>query len=154
LSGFPIYSAAFVAPNEIVIGGGGGSSKSGVKNKLVWIQLNYPVPGTQTVLQRLYSIGSDRSMTLKNEIEVEDAPTSMAVVLEAGTGHFECQDDANLPKSSKIICGINSPPAKIQQGENVNCRMFGLNDDVYVCAFARILISLPNLLLGFIQINP
>jgi len=91
-------------------------------------------------------------MILKNEIDVEDAPTSMAVDLEAGTGHFECRDHTNLPKSSKIICGINSPPAKIQQGENMNCRMFGLNDDVYVHS-SRILINLPNHLLGFIQTN-
>jgi len=92
-------------------------------------------------------------MILKNEIDVEDAPTSMAVDLEVGTSHFECWDDTNLPKSSKIICGINSPPAKIKQGENVNCRLFGLNDDVYVYS-SRILINLPKHLPGFIQTNP
>lgn len=98
LPGFPIYSAAFIAPDKIVVGGGGGSSKSGIENKL-----------------RLYSIGPDRSVILEDEIEVEDAPTSMAVDL----------------KSNKVICGINSPLEKIKQGENVNCRMFGLNDDVF-----------------------
>lgn len=35
LPGFPIYSAAFIAPDKIVVGGGGGSSKSGIENKLV-----------------------------------------------------------------------------------------------------------------------
>ena len=35
LPGFPIYSAAFIAPDRIVVGGGGGSSKSGIENKLV-----------------------------------------------------------------------------------------------------------------------
>ncbi|KAL9712802.1 hypothetical protein Ac2012v2_004039 [Leucoagaricus gongylophorus] len=114
LPGFPIYSAAFIAPDKIVVGGGGGSSKSGIENKL-----------------RLYSIGPDRSVILENEIEVEDAPTSMAVDLKASTGHFKCRDNTNLPKSNKVICGINSPLEKIKQGENVNCRMFGLNDDVF-----------------------
>ena len=32
---FPIYSAAFVTDREVVFGGGGGASRSGVKNKLV-----------------------------------------------------------------------------------------------------------------------
>jgi len=59
LSGFPIHSAAFVTPNDIVIGGGGGSSKSGVKNKLVWIQLNYPAYRNSTSLTAvvLYRLG-------------------------------------------------------------------------------------------------
>jgi hypothetical protein len=32
---FPIYSAAFTSDREVVFGGGGGASRSGVKNKLV-----------------------------------------------------------------------------------------------------------------------
>lgn len=32
---FPIYSAAFVSSNELVLGGGGGASKTGIKNKVV-----------------------------------------------------------------------------------------------------------------------
>jgi len=76
LSGFPIHSVAFVAPNDIVIGGGGGSSKSGVKNKLVWIQLNYPVHRNSTSLTAvvLYRLGHvygsqewDRSGRCPNE---------------------------------------------------------------------------------------
>lgn len=35
LPAFPVYSCAFVAPNELVLGGGGGQSRTGVKNKLV-----------------------------------------------------------------------------------------------------------------------
>ena len=35
LAAFPIYSSAFVSPNELVLGGGGGQSRSGIKNKLV-----------------------------------------------------------------------------------------------------------------------
>jgi hypothetical protein len=32
---FPVYSAAFLSPGELVLGGGGGASKTGIKNKLV-----------------------------------------------------------------------------------------------------------------------
>jgi hypothetical protein len=33
--GFPVNSAAFLSEHELVLGGGGGASKSGVKNRLV-----------------------------------------------------------------------------------------------------------------------
>lgn len=32
---FPVYSAGFLSPQEVVLGGGGGASKTGIKNKLV-----------------------------------------------------------------------------------------------------------------------
>ena len=32
---FPVYSAAFLSKNDLVLGGGGGASKTGIKNKLV-----------------------------------------------------------------------------------------------------------------------
>jgi prolactin regulatory element-binding protein len=33
--GFPVYSATFLSPGELILGGGGGASKTGIKNKLV-----------------------------------------------------------------------------------------------------------------------
>lgn len=35
LPAFPVYSSAFLSDNELVLGGGGGASRSGIKNKLV-----------------------------------------------------------------------------------------------------------------------
>jgi hypothetical protein len=32
---FPVYTAAFLSPSELVIGGGGGAGRTGIKNKLV-----------------------------------------------------------------------------------------------------------------------
>jgi hypothetical protein len=32
---FPVYTAVFLSPEELVLGGGGGASKTGIKNKLV-----------------------------------------------------------------------------------------------------------------------
>jgi prolactin regulatory element-binding protein len=35
LPAFPVYSAGFISADELVLGGGGGSSRAGIKNKLV-----------------------------------------------------------------------------------------------------------------------
>ena len=35
LPAFPVYSSAFISEHELVLGGGGGQSKTGIKNKLV-----------------------------------------------------------------------------------------------------------------------
>ncbi|KAF8914084.1 WD40 repeat-like protein [Gymnopilus junonius] len=94
LPSFPVYSCAFLSPNEVVLGGGGGASRSGIKNKL-----------------RLYNIDADRSLELKDEFELErgeDAPMSMAGQKDSRT----------------IVCGVNSVEEKLLKGENVNCRAF------------------------------
>lgn len=35
LPAFPVYSSAFIGPDQLILGGGGGQSKTGIKNKLV-----------------------------------------------------------------------------------------------------------------------
>jgi len=35
LPSFPVYSSAFLSPRGLVLGGGGGATRSGIKNKLV-----------------------------------------------------------------------------------------------------------------------
>jgi len=32
---FPVYSSSFASDNKLILGGGGGAAKSGIKNKLV-----------------------------------------------------------------------------------------------------------------------
>ncbi|KAF8974375.1 WD40 repeat-like protein [Flammula alnicola] len=91
LPSFPVYSC-------LVLGGGGGASRSGIKNKL-----------------RLYNVSEDRSIELKDEFELEkgeDAPMSMAAHLKSGT----------------LVCGINSVLEKLEKGENENCRAFNVAD--------------------------
>ncbi|KAJ7667843.1 WD40-repeat-containing domain protein [Mycena polygramma] len=99
LTAFPVYSSAFLSPSRLVLGGGGGSSRTGIKNKL-----------------RVYDVGDDRSITLVNELELErgeDTPMSMATNLEAGT----------------LACGINSPEDKMIKGENENCRVYAFKEE-------------------------
>ncbi|KZT20765.1 WD40 repeat-like protein [Neolentinus lepideus HHB14362 ss-1] len=95
---FPVYSAAFVGYNELVLGGGGGATRSGIKNKL-----------------RLYRVENEKSMELLDEYELgkdEDVPMSMAA----------------HPKTKAIVSGINSANERMLRGENENCRMFSVKD--------------------------
>ncbi|EPQ59910.1 hypothetical protein GLOTRDRAFT_125665 [Gloeophyllum trabeum ATCC 11539] len=95
---FPVYSAAFVGYNELVLGGGGGATRSGIKNKL-----------------RLYRVENEKSLDLLDEYEFamnEDVPMSMAA----------------HPKTKAIVCGVNSSHEKMLRGENENCRMLSVKD--------------------------
>ncbi|KAH6915234.1 quinon protein alcohol dehydrogenase-like superfamily [Coprinopsis sp. MPI-PUGE-AT-0042] len=96
---FPVYSCAFLSDNQVVLGGGGGATRSGIKNKL-----------------RLYEVTDDHKVEQKVEFELEkgeDAPMSMAVHAESKT----------------IICGVNSAEEKLLKGENENCRAFTVTGD-------------------------
>jgi len=98
LPAFPVYSSAFLSSTQLVLGGGGGASRSGIKNRL-----------------RLYEVNEKRSIELKYEYELEkgeDAPMSMA-------GHI---------KSGTIACGINSVEERLVKGENENCRAFTISN--------------------------
>ncbi|KAF9263559.1 WD40 repeat-like protein [Marasmius fiardii PR-910] len=98
LDKFPVYSSTFISDNQIVLGGGGGASKSGIKNKL-----------------RLIRVKADLSIESEGEYELtkgEDAPMSMAAPLEAG----------------RLVCGINSSPEQLVNGPNDNCRAFQVQD--------------------------
>lgn len=53
--GFPVYSATFLSPGELILGGGGGASKTGIKNKLVCLPTSkldaipYSISSTETL---------------------------------------------------------------------------------------------------------
>ncbi|KAI9467254.1 WD40 repeat-like protein [Lactarius psammicola] len=96
---FPVYSAAFLSPTELVLGGGGGASKTGIKNKL-----------------RLYHVDEFLTLKLADELQLEsgeDAPMSMAA----------------HPDGSSFVCGINSSAEMVAKGENLNCRVYAVSDD-------------------------
>nr|VWO99661.1 Putative 6-4 photolyase [Ganoderma boninense] len=99
LSSFPVYSCAFVSPNDFVLGGGGGQSKTGIKNKI-----------------RLYHVESDSKLALLDELELasgEDAPMSMAA----------------HPSRSEIVGGINSSEDALKSGPNQNCRVYNVQEN-------------------------
>ncbi|KAF8759722.1 WD40 repeats protein [Rhizoctonia solani] len=66
LQAFPVYSLGFVKNDKLLLGGGGGATRSGIKNKL-----------------RLYDVDeTGAKLELLNELELEkdeDAPMSMAI---------------------------------------------------------------------------
>ncbi|KAF8211305.1 quinon protein alcohol dehydrogenase-like superfamily [Mycena galopus ATCC 62051] len=98
LTAFPVYCSVFLSPTHLVLGGGGGASKTGIKNKL-----------------RVYDVGENRSLTLVDELQLEpgdDAPMSIAANIEAGT----------------LACGVNSPEEQMKSGQNENCRVFAFKD--------------------------
>ncbi|KAF7800109.1 hypothetical protein EIP86_011354 [Pleurotus ostreatoroseus] len=98
LAAFPVYSSAFVSSTELVLGGGGGQSRTGVKNKL-----------------RLYNVNFEKDLSLLDEYELEkgeDAPMSMAA----------------YAATQQLVCGVNSSLEALEQGKNQNCRKFRVAD--------------------------
>jgi len=96
---FPVYSAAFLSPTELILGGGGGASKTGIKNKL-----------------RLYHVDEFLTLKIADELQLEsgeDAPMSMAA----------------HPDGSSFVCGINSSAEMVAKGENLNCRVYAIGND-------------------------
>ncbi|KAI0356520.1 WD40 repeat-like protein [Trametes cingulata] len=112
LPSFPVYSSAFVTPNEFVLGGGGGQSKTGIKNKL-----------------RLYHADGDKTLSLVHELELasgEDAPMSMAA----------------HPQREEIVCGINSSQDALQDGQNQNCRVYEVKENKITQSMTRSTLTL------------
>ncbi|EKM59434.1 uncharacterized protein PHACADRAFT_249924 [Phanerochaete carnosa HHB-10118-sp] len=99
LSSFPVYSCAFLSSDELVLGGGGGQSRTGVKNKL-----------------RLYKAIAHKSLEQLDELELdkgEDLPMSMAA----------------WPETKRVVCGINSSEEALKITSNQNCRRYALEDN-------------------------
>ncbi|CAE6505049.1 unnamed protein product [Rhizoctonia solani] len=97
LQAFPVYSLGFVKNDKLLLGGGGGATRSGIKNKL-----------------RLYDVDeSGAKFDLLTELELEkdeDAPMSMAIDFE----------------QNSFICGINGSMEKVEAGINPHCRAFSI----------------------------
>ncbi|RPD66687.1 WD40 repeat-like protein [Lentinus tigrinus ALCF2SS1-7] len=112
LPSFPVYSCAFVSPTDFVLGGGGGQSKTGIKNKL-----------------RLYHVEGDAKVELVDELELasgEDAPMSMA----------------SHPSKEEIVGGINSSEDALKDGPNQNCRVFHVKEKKISFAKAKSTLAL------------
>ncbi|KAG6837952.1 hypothetical protein H0H93_008346 [Arthromyces matolae] len=107
LPAFPVYSSSFLSENELVLGGGGGTAKAGIKNRL-----------------RVFNVGPQRSLDQIGEVELEvgeDAPMSMVANREARS----------------IVCGINSSEKSMEKGINEHCRVFTLDENTPVLSKTR-----------------
>lgn len=100
--GLPVYAVDFVAPRVLVYVGGGGASKSGVKNKLVLAALEEDQRTNQPTTTQLHTLAE---LQLSGD---EDAPMCMAV------DHV----------GQVIACSVNSSPATLAEGKNKTLRLF------------------------------
>ncbi|GJJ68831.1 prolactin regulatory element-binding protein [Entomortierella parvispora] len=99
-AGIPIFCVGFTRDDHLILGGGGGSGRSGVANKIAI----YKVDATAKTL----TVVSERVLSRE-----EDAPMSLSV----------------HPKEATMAFGINSATNKIEAGENENCRVFEYSDE-------------------------
>ncbi|KAI9088720.1 quinon protein alcohol dehydrogenase-like superfamily [Phlyctochytrium arcticum] len=94
--GFPVYSVAFTPKKpRVVVGGGGGATKAGVKNAMM-----------------LYDI---------NPLTLELTPVAEH---KFGTDEDGCMSVAVHPKEKVFVAGVNSPLETVKAGNNKNCRIF------------------------------
>lgn len=97
----PVYAVDFVAPRVLVYVGGGGASKSGVKNKLVLAALEEELSAKEPKAQ----LQTLAELQLSGD---EDAPMCMAV-----------------DRVGQVIaCSVNSSPATLAEGNNKTLRLF------------------------------
>ncbi|EGG05427.1 uncharacterized protein MELLADRAFT_88079 [Melampsora larici-populina 98AG31] len=99
--GSPIYCVVFIENDQIVLGGGGGSSKSGIANKLWYIKIKPNSKEFSILHEYGLPIGSDAPMSIDF-----DRSTSL------------------------ILSGINSPPTDLKVGRNQHLRTFKLKDSL------------------------
>ncbi|KAG0147439.1 hypothetical protein CROQUDRAFT_656185 [Cronartium quercuum f. sp. fusiforme G11] len=97
--GSPIYCAVFIQKDRLILGGGGGSSKSGVGNKLWLIRLE--PERKQHVILYEHSLPRD-----------SDAPMSLDLD----------------PTSGLLLTGINSSPTDLKAGRNDHFRTFTVKE--------------------------
>ncbi|KAJ3327742.1 hypothetical protein HDU76_011222 [Blyttiomyces sp. JEL0837] len=99
--GFPVFAIAF-APKKprLVVGGGGGASKSGVKNSVIVYELNESTLDINMMASYYMS-------------PIDDS----------------CQSIAVHPKEKTIVIGANSSEELIEKKMNANCRIFTLKEN-------------------------
>ncbi|RIA98720.1 WD40-repeat-containing domain protein [Glomus cerebriforme] len=97
---FPVYCTVFTPSGEILLGGGGGTGNTGVKNKLVLFEPKLSEKSLEKLTETILS-------------GEEDRPTCIAL----------------HTKENIFSCNINSSEEKIKIGENNNCRIFQYSNE-------------------------
>ncbi|ORZ23331.1 quinon protein alcohol dehydrogenase-like superfamily [Absidia repens] len=97
--GIPIFGLGFTKDNQLLLCGGGGAGRSGVKNKLCYYKVDMKRKDLEE--EAIYEISSD-----------EDAPMCLAI----------------HPKENVAASGINASPKSMLTGVNDNCRFFDIGE--------------------------
>ncbi|KAI9482956.1 MAG: WD40-repeat-containing domain protein [Benjaminiella poitrasii] len=100
--GIPVFSLGFTSNNQLILAGGGGASRSGVKNKLVSYKIE----------TRRKDLEEDATFEFESD---EDAPMSLDV----------------HPTKPFVITGVNESEKNMKNGINSNCRAFKILDDKF-----------------------
>ncbi|KAI8638978.1 WD40-repeat-containing domain protein [Parasitella parasitica] len=98
--GFPVFGLGFTADNQLILCGGGGASRSGVKNKLAAYKID----------ARRKDLEEDATFEFA---ATEDAPMCLSV----------------HPSSPHVVVGVNESEQDMEQGTNNNCRTFKILED-------------------------
>ncbi|AFR98067.1 prolactin regulatory element-binding protein [Cryptococcus neoformans C23] len=97
---FPVYCLDWADDAKLILGGGGGATRSGIQNKL-----------------KLCKVSKDgKSLSYLTELALsndEDAPMTMAID----------------KKTTSIVTGINGPSSAIQAENNDHCRVYSFSDN-------------------------
>ncbi|KAH8552146.1 WD40-repeat-containing domain protein [Umbelopsis sp. PMI_123] len=100
--GIPVFALGFTAKNELVVGGGGGSGRTGVKNKIASYKVD--VKRKEFREDAEFEFGSD-----------EDAPMCLDV----------------HPNKNACAVGVNGSDESVEAGESKNCRVFDLEAESF-----------------------
>ncbi|GAA5899642.1 hypothetical protein JCM6882_001173 [Rhodosporidiobolus microsporus] len=95
---FPVYAVTWIDDEHVILAGGGGGSRTGVRNRLSLYRLSSTPP-------------QKRSLTLLHShtlCATEDAPMTVAYD----------------PATRSLVAGINSGAEELEQGKNRNLRVF------------------------------
>ncbi|PVZ98696.1 hypothetical protein BB558_005299 [Smittium angustum] len=101
--GFPISCIAITENDEIIIGGGGGPGRSGVKNKIIIGKIN--PEKLKLSIKAEHEFGND-----------EDAPTCIAL----------------HPRERNLVAGVNCKRDEILNGENKSVRVFEIQKKKFI----------------------
>ncbi|WVR03459.1 hypothetical protein IAU60_000450 [Kwoniella sp. DSM 27419] len=97
---FPVYCLEWASDDTLVLGGGGGASRSGIQNKLKVCKVSSDGKNVKYLSE----------LALSND---EDAPMTLAV------------DRAG----KHLVTGINASSSSVQEGTNDHCRVYSFSDD-------------------------
>ena len=130
LPAFPVYSLGFITDDKLLLGGGGGATRSGIKNKLVGGVVFLLIRHSLFWLQRLYNVDEAGALELATELELEkdeDVPMSMAVDYQVCRQTYVSSARSNFRiQANTVICGINGSMEKVEAGINPHCRAFSI----------------------------